>query len=86
MLNQAPALPISCESRRTTLAFLLHVQNLSNCIGRILAWDNIKAIHFPLPKTYSVVRLVKDSLGLKYPESTRSHANVGPSALLRQVA
>jgi hypothetical protein len=47
------------------ITFLPCVQNLYNCVSLILAYNNIKTIHLPLSRTCSVLRSVKDSLGLK---------------------
>jgi hypothetical protein len=47
--------------------FLPCVQNPYNCVSLILARNNIKTIHLPLFRTCSVLRPIKDSLGLKAP-------------------
>jgi hypothetical protein len=50
---------------RTT--FLLYVQNLYNCVSRILAWYNLKTLHLLPFRAHSILRSVKDSLGLNAP-------------------
>jgi hypothetical protein len=60
--SETPAKP-----KPISTAFSPFVQNLSNPVSRMLAWHNIKTIHLPPPKTCSILRPVKDSLGLKAP-------------------
>jgi hypothetical protein len=52
------------KQKPTSTAFLPYVHNLSNHISKILAQYNIETIHLPPLETHSILRPVKDSLGL----------------------
>jgi hypothetical protein len=52
------------RDRTSRSTFLPHMQNPFNCFSTILVYYNIKTIHLPTTKTCTILRMVKDRLGL----------------------
>jgi hypothetical protein len=65
-LNRRPHLPRP-DNEPHSVAFLLFVGTVFNRISRVLARHNIKSVDLPRMKLSSLLRLVKDHLGLRTP-------------------
>jgi hypothetical protein len=75
-LNRRPHLP-QPDNEPHSVAFLRFVGTVFNRISRVLAQPNIKAVGLPHMKLFSLLRPVKDHLGLRTPEVYRIPCECG---------
>jgi hypothetical protein len=75
-LNRRPHLP-QPDNEPHSVAFLPFVGTIFNLISRVLARHNIKSVGLPHMKLSSLLRPVKDHLGLRTPGVYRIHCECG---------
>jgi hypothetical protein len=68
-LNRRPH--VDQPDKPNSVTFLPFVGTIFNCISRVLARHNIKPVGLPHWKLSSLLRLVKDHLGLRTPDIYR---------------